>query len=422
MDIVSTILFGLAKILTGILVLAGALLNPQVAPHSTTTPPAADLWHVTGSSDLNLGEIVSTLNIVGSVAKKAVSIPSNIPALNPTFADVPTVQKEPLPAPAEKPRRSGGGIPASTTAPTPQPVPAPTPQPASMPLQSDLSALNERAHDAVVNVLCTTGGGGPVLTISGSGVFIDPRGVILTNAHVAQFFLLRDYPTQNNVQCVIRTGSPARATYTAALLYISQQWIAANARQIISSAPSGTGENDYAFLLVTGRTDSASSLPASFSYVEPSTARVSPNESMLLVAYPASLLDGSSIQTNLYASTAFSYVQQVFAFHEGEAGVDLFSVGGSAVAQGGSSGGAAVRQNTGTLAGIFVTALEASTTGPSDLRALALSHIDESLRAEGEGGIVGELSGNLLAKADSFTATVFPLLAQKLKDVLNGPR
>ena len=32
--------------------------------------------------------------------------------------------------------------------------------------------------------------------ISGSGVIVDSRGVVLTNAHVGQFFLLHDYPRQ----------------------------------------------------------------------------------------------------------------------------------------------------------------------------------------------------------------------------------
>src|SRR3989344_252919 len=56
-------------------------------------------------------------------------------------------------------------------------------------------ALNEQVRAAVVNILCITGSGGPLNSISGSGVIIDPRGIILTNAHVAQYFLLKNYPT-----------------------------------------------------------------------------------------------------------------------------------------------------------------------------------------------------------------------------------
>ena len=46
--------------------------------------------------------------------------------------------------------------------------------------------LNLKARRALVNILCTTKRGGLFSPISGSGVFIDPRGVILTNAHVGQ--------------------------------------------------------------------------------------------------------------------------------------------------------------------------------------------------------------------------------------------
>lgn len=402
-----SLLYGLGKIMTGILVITSPLLHPQIAS-STTTPPAQNFWHVQISSDLNIGDIVSTLNPAENRKKNSASGVAPLPASAPSPAQKPA----PSTAPAPTPR------PSAPAAEPPAPSPAP---PAPAPSDSDLTDQNARTRSAVVNILCVTGGGGDLLPISGSGVFIDPRGVILTNAHVGQFFLLRDYPVRNNVQCVIRTGSPARTTYAAKLLYLSRQWIAANANQIVAATPSGTGENDYAFLLVTGRTD-GSSLPAAFPYLAPDTGDVSPNEGMLLCAYPASFLGGSTIETNLYATAAFSTVQQVFAFHAGESLTGLFSVGGSVVAQGGSSGGAAVRESTGKLAGIFVTAVEAATTGASDLRALSLSHIDGSLRVEGEGGLMGELSGDLAAKAALFNADVAPGLTAELQSVLDGPR
>lgn len=401
--IAETIFYGLGKIMAGILVLTSPLLYPQVATlpaSATTTPPAQNLWHVQIPSDLDIGGIVSALNPAAS-SKKTPPVSSASPA--PTQ----TPRQKPAPAPA----------PAVEVTPPSTPAPEPAPPPLS---QSDLIALNTTTRAAVVNVLCVSGG--RLQSTSGSGVIVDPRGVILTNAHVAQFFLLRDYPAKNNVQCVIRVGSPARALYTAKLLYLSRQWIAENANQITSSAPSGTGENDYAFLLITGRTDGTSSLPAAFSYLQPSTARVSQGDTVLLGAYPASFLGGATIETSLYSTTALSTVQEVYAFHEGETGVDLFSLGGTVVSQGGSSGGAAVRQSTGALAGIFVTAIEAETTGGSDIRALSLSHIDNSLRAEGEGGLSGELSGDLEIKARLFNENIAPALTRMLEGVLGGSR
>jgi hypothetical protein len=81
-------------------------------------------------------------------------------------------------------------------------------------------ALNAQTRSALVNILCSVGASGGVHPISGSGVFVDNRGVILTNAHIGQYFLLKDYPVQNNVDCVIRTGGPAQPHYRAKLLYL----------------------------------------------------------------------------------------------------------------------------------------------------------------------------------------------------------
>ena len=48
-------------------------------------------------------------------------------------------------------------------------------------------SIDAITRPALVNILCRPRGAGPIASpISGSGVIIDPRGVILTNAHVAQ--------------------------------------------------------------------------------------------------------------------------------------------------------------------------------------------------------------------------------------------
>ena len=87
---------------------------------------------------------------------------------------------------------------------------------------------------------------------------------------------------------------------------------------------------------------------------------------------------------------------------------------------GGSSGGAAVRLRDGTLAGIIVTETTAASTGERDLRALALSHIDDALIASGNGGIVGLLVGDLSAKAVAFNSQIAPSETALLEAVLNG--
>lgn len=298
--------------------------------------------------------------------------------------------------------------PTATTPPPPPPPPPPTATP---------SDLNSTVRESIVNILCT-GSGGPLNPASGSGVFIDPSGVILTNAHLGQFFLLKDYPVPDTITCVIRTGSPARTTYAAELLYISPSWLNANAHKIVQPNPTGTGEYDFALLRVTGRTDPNAPLPTNFPFVDPDIAAEADfGEEVLLAGYPAGFLDGATIQTNLYATSAFTTVQDLYNFSPGEP-VALISIAGTVVSQHGASGGAVVRTDSGKLQGIIVTATEADTTAGRDLRAITLLHIDDTLRDETGAGLSNMLSGDLATKGAQFRAGTAPSLTKLLVDAL----
>ena len=284
----------------------------------------------------------------------------------------------------------------------------------SVPTKSQ-EQINDETRAALVNVLCTPTIG--ISGISGSGVIVDSRGVILTNAHVGQYFLLRDYITPGNTICSVRIGSPAQERYTATLLYLPPAWVAENASQLAAVQATGTGENDYAFLLITGRTDPLAALPNSFDRLEMDRGYADIGDQMLLAAYPAGFLGGEAVQKNLYISSAIAYVTQLFSFG-GNKKVDLFSIGGTVVSQGGSSGGAVVRLRDGKLAGIITTSTTAASTENRDLRAVSLSHIDDSLAAHGKGGIVVLLSGDLSAKAADFNTNLAPSLTAQLEAAL----
>lgn len=277
-------------------------------------------------------------------------------------------------------------------------------EPAEAPIQSSFSEINQHTRDAMVNILCTTKQSGPFRPITGSGIIIDERGVILTNAHVAQFFLLQDYPIKDSMECIARTGSPARPTYHATILYIAPKWIEENTDNITLENPLGTGENDYAFLLITEHTDPQKSLPQTFSFIEPAVKdeSINQNDEVLLAGYPAGFLGGITIQKDLYMVSTIGQIKELFTFKETT--LDLFSIIGSIISQKGASGGAVVSKDN-KLIGIIVTATEGETTAERELRAITLSHIDRSLKKYANFDLAFLLFGDLRVKAGVFNLT-----------------
>lgn len=294
-------------------------------------------------------------------------------------------------------------------------TPAPT---AVSDVPLSFSHINTETAKALVNILCSQRAAGAATPITGSGVIIDSRGVIITNAHVAQYFLLKDYPVKDALECIIRTGSPARAMYTAELLYLPPVWVELHAHDIKNTEPKGTGEHDYAFLRITGRTDPNASLPGTFPYVlvDIDDGALETGESALAAAYPAGFLGGVTIQKDLYAISSIATIAERFTFTENL--VDLISIGGTVVSQGGSSGGAAVSPKN-MLVGIIVTSTKADTTAERDLRAITLGHVNRSLLQYENKTIEGLLFGDLTLKAKLFNLGTAPALTKLLEQYLN---
>jgi hypothetical protein len=149
-----------------------------------------------------------------------------------------------------------------------------------------------------------------------------------------------------------------------------------------------------------------------------STSDPSANTNVFLAAYPAGFLGGTTIQTNLYATSALSTVQELYTFND-PSQVDLVSLGGTVVAQSGSSGGAVINAANGSLIGIITTETQGTTTSSRDLNAITLAHVNRSLTALGQGGIVGMLVGNVSEKASTFNDFIAPSETQTLEAVLN---
>lgn len=366
-----------------------------------------------------LGLFLAILSVFGLHTEDATAPSDRVPAIiteqipETPVSSAPEVkdlepEESAEPAVPEKPESVATVAPA-VVAPV---VATPTTAPVGTP-----SSVNETVRKTVINIFCTSILGGPFDAISASGVVIDPRGIILTNAHVAQYFLLRDYPAPNTMSCVIRTGAPAVPQYTAELLFLPPSWVEKNAQKIKDENPLGTGEHDYALVRITGTINKQNTLPATFPYSPISTALPKLEDDVLIVGYPAGFLGGIALQRDLYQSSAYTKVQELLTFVEST--LDLFSIGGSVVAQSGSSGGAASNPQ-GELIGLIVTTTQGADTSSRDLRAITTSYILRDFQNESGVALGVYLSGDQAERASIFRQTKEPLEIQKLVDAIEA--
>lgn len=276
--------------------------------------------------------------------------------------------------------------------------------------------LEAEIRSSLVNIQCFAGTE-EVRPITGSGVLIDPRGIILTNAHVAQYVLLSQSPDVN-LKCHVYYGSPAQALLDAEVLYISPTWVQKNAANITKERMIGTGEFDYALLHVTGSvsgTPLMSQLPSL--PIDTRQATDSLGDTIVVGSYPAEFIDTS--RQNPYVLTSKAAIKELLTFRDGTA--DVLSIGGVPGAQSGSSGGAIVNR-WGHLIGIITTTSEGATTLERDLRAISLFYIDKDLRREIGIGLQELLQGDVSLRTTSFNTQLAPTLINALLTELEKNR
>lgn len=294
----------------------------------------------------------------------------------------------------------------ATTSPKKTSVPVSTPLPPPVEsTQFDSSASTLRA--ALVNIICSAPAGSKIRSISGSGVIVDSKGVILTNAHIAQYFLLSD----RNVSCSIRAGSPAADNYDASLIYISPAWISVNADILTQKSPSGTGEYDFAFLAVTSSATSAP-LPSSFPFIPLALTPPDAGTPVVIASYGAQFLESSQIQSSLFPTVVFGSVKDVFTFATNT--IDVLALGGSVAAQEGSSGGGVASSN-GELVGTITTSTTKGATETRSLDAITASYIRAEYASE-----TGQALELLLAEATSTAISNFAPQIPALESILTA--
>ncbi len=285
-----------------------------------------------------------------------------------------------------------------------------TPEDPALVSARNLTAAGANLLKSAVNILCTPKNGSNLRGASGSGVIIDSRGLILTAAHIGQYFLLADGSKHPSVSCVIRTGGPAANAYIASLVYLSPSWLKTNPDTLIETAPKGTGENDFAVLAITGSA-TKTPLPSVFSFVPLGSDVPKVGEKVAIGAYAAQYLTSDTVRSDLYPTIVFDAVSNRYTFDTST--IDVISIKGTAAAQEGSSGGGLVDEHN-QIVGLITTSSVIGDISEHTLHAITPRHIRASFIADGNADFDSYFASN-----DSTTLiTSFSSEANNLRQIL----
>lgn len=230
-------------------------------------------------------------------------------------------------------------------------------------------------EQATVNLYCRLKAGKTTVSSTGTGVLIHEKGVILTNAHVAQYFFLAQEKGRVTGWCSVRTGSPAKEMYTAEVLYFPPTWLEANVTNISKSKPKGTGENDFALLYVTGAKKGA--LPEKFPALSLNTTGLVKDTTINFAGYPTGDLNFSGIRNKLVQVMGSSTVATIHSFGTNQ--TDVLTLAPTTVGTDGFSGGP-MTTNSDNVAGIITS--KSATKGQEILRGITTGYIDRAIQAQ----------------------------------------
>ena len=326
-------------------------------PSNTQAPIPNSIEEVSSTSPRFKNEATSTI---------VVNKPKPLPYLKiiaPEFKFI-AINRPVTARPSVTPTPTPSSWPSHEATTSPTPIVESTPKPIVTLAQTQTADKN-----VVVNVLCTIRSGNSLTMVTGSGVVISSSGVILTNSHVAQYVLLADYLADANRNCEVRTGAIAKSAYNVHVLYISPLWVKNNASNLKDTHPQGTGEYDYALLVVE---NGEKNIPSNFSHIELRLPDLREGDPVTAMGYPAGSLDGQGVSRNLRLVSDTTTISKTYSFSYGFS--DLLIAQTDAIAQKGSSGGAVI-DSQGKLAGLISTSIPDSQTGHTSIAALSTSYI-----------------------------------------------
>jgi len=270
------------------------------------------------------------------------------------------------------------------------------------------SSEKSTIENSVVNIQCVRRNGNQINLSTGSGVIISPNGVVVTNSHVAQYFLLEEL----GYTCTLQRENSSLYAFKAAPLYISEDWIGNNFMLLSHPAPTGTGEDDYALLYITESTIPSISLPSAFSYMSPNTQNqaVDIGDSVTAAGYPGKSSGSFEIDSSLKLVQDRTSITNIFTF--GRSSVDVVATDDTPVARQGSSGGGIFRNNE--LIGIIAATVGGSLPGELRINAITLDYIDRDIENQTGRNLDDYIEGNLSNLAQSFRSSVAPPLTELL--------
>jgi hypothetical protein len=282
-------------------------------------------------------------------------------------------------------------------------------------IEEPIAQIHNSAQESVVNIICLHRSGNTIETHTGSGVIIDPRGIVVTNAHVAQYFLLESSTNPNFMQCTLYKENLSLFGYKAKILYISPQWVRNNYTLIRDANPKGTGAGDYAFLYITSSTNANIPKQNNLTHsIFSLNHKYRTGENIFVAGYPGAPKSYLEISQSGKLRTANTFISDVFTLIGNT--IDIITTGVTDVAQRGSSGGGVFSGNN--LIGLIVT-ITPDTSGGNKINALTTEYINRHL-VQNAGFSIDELkkgdfiSGDLNSKVNDFYENFVPELRNLL--------
>lgn len=245
--------------------------------------------------------------------------------------------------------------------PTP-PAPAATPPPPPAPKLSDAEFYQTYAT-AIIQIYCR----GPESIFAASGIIVNSRGLVLTNAHVAE--VISKTGTEN---CHARHGNPAEPFANLAVVLKGDT--------VLKIPGTEVPQHDYAFLrLVEPR--------ANFAAAPVSIVNADRNEALFSLGYPSEFLEGISTESNSNLVFSILPVDEYGDIDGRRETAEAYVFRGGLVLQQGSSG-TALFTKSGYVVGLIFATTKANTTQDRTGVALMTSYIDFLMRKDTGQGLL----------------------------------